>query len=1055
MHIQSTRRTSAVAPSTGYKQRRWPQWGAWLLVCWCLSLMSLMGLSARADTIRTFAGSLVPDGSATNIGVAVAGVAVDAAGLVYVTDPFYHTVRKIDPVSGWSKVIAGVGSTGFSGDDGAATSAKLNTPRGVAVDSAGNVYIADTGNNRIRKVDTRGVISTFAGTGVFNFSGDDGAATAATFKGPYGVAVDSAGNVFIADTANHRIRKVSVGGTVTTVAGNGTPGYLGDNVAATSTRINVPRAVLPDGNGGFYIADYTNNRIRRVNAEGTITTVAGNGLPSFGGDGGAATSAGLRQPSGLALDASGKLYIADSTNYRIRVVTAGVITTLAGTGTSSFGGDGGAATSAQLSAPSGVVVDSSGTVYVGDLNNFRVRKISGGVISTFAGVGSRLYGGDGGPALSAQFAVPDSIVRDSAGNTYISDASDNRIRKISPAGIVTTFAGTGVSGFSGDGGPASSAQVSSPLGMALDSVGQLYFADASNYRIRKIDTSGTITTVAGTGIHGFSGDGGAATSAQISAANGVLVDPQGNLYIADTANRRIRTVDTAGTITTFAGSGVSGITHSASAASAQFSQPVALAIDSAGSLYVADAGNHLVQKITAGMVSTVAGSGVGGFSGDGGAATAALLDTPLSVFVDATDQLYISDAGNQRIRKVDSHGVITTAAGTGQASFGGDGGPPTSAQLNNLRGVGLYGPEGFLIADAGNRRVRLVTFFDPPGAPTSVTATAGNATATVSFAAPATNGGSAITGYTVVSSPAGGVDSNAGSTGLSHAITGLTNGVSYTFTVVASNLAGPGAASSPSNSVVPNALINGACGASANAASLFMPSTNLCSAGSASAVSNTSPWRWNCVGSGGGSTAMCSAPVGQTVSGSGASRVSVAGSHWVVDQVGTTNGQPNTAGAIRVTGDAKSPPDAAPAGYAFPHGLYDFTLTGGTGPATVVINYPTPLPAGTVYWKYGKTGPTDAARWYIFSGAVISEDRMSITLTLSDGALGDDDGTVNGVITDPGGPGAPTNATTAVPSLSPWALAALGAMLLMLTLRQRAGAGAGRRAGRHPRAQRP
>lgn len=1006
--------------------------------------MSLMGLSARAETIRTFAGSLVPDGPAAIVGAGAAAVAVDAAGLVYVTDPNNHAVRRIDPVSGLSKVIAGVGSAGFSGDGGAATSAKLNTPMGVAVDSIGNVYVADTSNNRIRKIDTSGVISTFAGTGANNFSGDNGAATAATFRAPYGVAVDSAGNVFIADTSNHRIRKVSVGGTVTTVAGNGTAGYLADNTAAISTRLNAPRAVLPDGNGGFYIADYNNHRIRQVSAGGDITTVAGNGSPSFSGDGGAATSANLNLPSGLALDGSGNLYIADRNNNRIRQVTAGVITTLAGTASSGFSGDGGAATSAQLSAPVGVGVDSSGTVYAGELNNFRVRKISGGVISTLAGVGSRLYGGDGGQALSAQFAVPDSIVRDSAGNIYIADISDNRIRKISATGIVTTLAGTGVAGFGGDGGPASSARVNSPLGMALDSAGHLYFSDAGNGRIRKIDTSGIITTVTGTGTHGFSGDGGPATSAQIFSASAVLVDPQDNLYIADTGNRRIRKIDTGGVITTLAGSGVSGFTVSASAASAQFSQLVALAIDSTGSLYVVDADNQVVQKIAAGVVSTVAGTGIGGFSGDGGSATSAMLDTPLSVLVDAADNLYISDAGNQRVRRVDSNGVITTAVGTGQSSFGGDGGPPTSAQVSNIRGLGLYGAEGFLIADAGNRRVRLVTFADPPSAPTSVTATAGNASATVSFAAPAANGGSAITGYTVVSSPAGGTDSNAGSTGLSHAITGLTNGVSYTFTVVASNLAGPGPASSPSNSVVPGAA-HGACGAAANVSSLFMPSSNLCSAGSASAVSNSSPWRWNCVGSNGGSTAMCSAPVGQTVSGTGASRVSVAGSNWVVDQVGTTNGQPNTAGAIRVTGDAKSPPDPAPAGYVFAHGLYDFTLTGGTGPATVVINYPTALPAGTVYWKYGKTSPAGAARWYIFPGAVISEDRLSITLTLSDGALGDDDGTVNGVITDPGGPGLPLNAATAVPTLSPWALATLGLLLMLLTCGLR-GAGVSRSA---------
>ncbi|MDD0838196.1 SMP-30/gluconolactonase/LRE family protein [Curvibacter sp. HBC61] len=998
---------------------------------------------AWADTLLTYAGSLIPNGLATNIGAGASGMAVDAAGLLYVTDISNHTVRRIDPATGQSTVIAGAGRSGFSGDGGAATDAMLNAPRGVAVDSAGNVYIADTGNHRIRKINTSGVISTFAGTGATTFAGDGNAATAANFSGPQGVAVDGAGNVFIADTGNHRVRQVSVGGTVTTVAGIGQSGYLGDDVAATTTSLSSPRGVVLDGTGAFYIVDASNQRIRKVSTAGIITTVAGTGTAGFTGDGGAATSASLRAPAGLALDGSGNLYISDSSNHRIRKVSAGVITTLAGTGTFGFGGDGGAPASAQINSPQGVAVDSTGTVYVADTNNVRVRKISGGLISTLAGTGSNSFGGDGSDALSAQFSTIQGVARDSAGNVYISDSGSHRIRKISPTGLASTLAGTGVGNYSGDNGPASSAQLKSPQGIALDSAGNLYVADSSNHRIRKIDTSGTITTVAGSGSSGFSGDGGPANSAQLDTPYGVLVDSQGNIFIVDSGNNRIRQVDTAGTITTLAGSGGTGLVNGA-AASAKFTLPIGLSIDSAGSLYVADFGNNVIRKVAAGMVSTVVGTGSNGFSGDGDAATSAKLNFPRGTVVDAANNLYIADTGNHRIRKVDSNGVITTVAGSGTPGFSGDGGAPTSAQLSSPFGLSLFGSMGLLIVDNGNRRVRLLAFADPPGAPTSVTATAGNASATVSFAAPAADGGSAITGYTVVSSPAGGTDSNAGSTGLSHAITGLTNGVSYTFTVVASNLAGSGPASSPSNSVVPGAA-HGACGAAANVSSLFMPSSNLCSAGSASAVSNSSPWRWNCVGSNGGSTAMCSAPVGQTVSGTGASRVSVAGSNWVVDQVGTTNGQPNTAGAIRVTGDAKSPPDPAPAGYVFAHGLYDFTLTGGTGPATVVINYPTALPAGTVYWKYGKTSPAGAARWYIFPGAVISEDRLSITLTLSDGALGDDDGTVNGVITDPGGPGVPLNAATAVPALSPWALATLGLLLMLMTCGLR-GAGVSRSA---------
>lgn len=1039
MDVQHALPLNPLVLATRFKQRLCRALNACLLLC----LLAFAASSAWADTLRTYAGNPVPNGLATNIGASANGVVVDSAGLLYVTDISNHTVRRIDPATGQSTVIAGIGRSGFSGDGGAATSAMLNAPRGVAVDSAGNVYIADTSNHRIRKINTSGVISTFAGTGTSTFAGDGNAATAANFNNPQSVAVDGAGNVFIADTGNARIRQVSVGGTVTTVAGTGFAGYQSDNVAATSTRINSPRGVVPDGTGAFYILDTGNHRIRKVSADGIITTVAGTGSATASGDGGVATSAGVRAPTGLALDGSGNLYISDTSN-RIRKVSAGVITTLAGTGTSGFSGDGGAPASAQINSPQGLAVDSTGTVYVADSNNVRVRKISGGLISTLAGTGSSTFGGDGGDALNAQFTDPRGVVRDSVGNVYVADGIAHRIRKISPAGTVTTLAGTGAQGYSGDNGPASSAQLYNPMSIALDSSGNVYFSDLNNHRIRKIDTSGNITTVAGNGVGGFAGDGGAATSARIFVPYGLVVDSQGNLFIADTGNDRIRKVDTAGIITTWAGTGVSGFTNGA-AASAKFNAPLGLAIDSADSLYVVDFGNNAIRKIAGGMVSTVVGTGAGGFTGDGAAATSATLNAPRAVVVDAANKLYIADTGNHRVRQVDSSGVITTVAGAGTSGFSGDGDVPTSAQFSSPWGLSLFGSMGLLIVDNGNRRVRLLAFADPPGAPTVVTATAGNASATVSFAAPAANGSSAITGYTVVSSPAGGTDSNAGSTALSHVVTGLTNGVSYTFTVVASNLAGPGPASSPSNSVVPISLVNGVCGAATNVSSLFMPSTNLCSAGSASAVSNSSPWRWNCVGSNGGSTAMCSAPVGQTVSGTGASRVSVAGSSWVVDQVGTTNGQPNTAGAIRVTGDAKSPPDPAPAGYVFAHGLYDFTLTGGTGPATVVINYPTALPLGTVYWKYGKTSPAGAARWYIFPGAVISEDRMSISLTLSDGALGDDDGTVNGVITDPGGPGLPLNATTAVPTLSPWALAILGLLLMLLTRGLR-GAGVSRSA---------
>ena len=276
--------------------------------------------------------------------------------------------------------VAGDGAGGFSGDNGPATSAELADPQGVAVDSAGNLYIADLANNRIRKV-SNGVISTVAGNGTPGFSGDGGLATAAQLDQPAGVAVDSAGNLYIADCWNHRIRKVS-NGVISTVAGNGTPGFSGDNGPATSAQLSDPTGVAVDSAGNLYIADMFSNRIRRV-SNGAITTVAGNGTQGFSGDNGPATSAQLSNPYAVAVDSAGNLYIADMVNNRIRKVSNGVITTVAGGGTQGLGGDGGPATSAQLSA-SGVAVYASGSPLIADSGNNRIRQL---VAAPSAGVG--------------------------------------------------------------------------------------------------------------------------------------------------------------------------------------------------------------------------------------------------------------------------------------------------------------------------------------------------------------------------------------------------------------------------------------------------------------------------------------------------------------------------------------------------------------------------------------------------------------------------------------------------------------------------------------------
>ena len=530
-----------------------------------LLLFSACSALAQGNTITTVAGGGIQNnipGILADISSAER-VAVDKNGNAYIASYGLNQVFKLNP-SGQLFVIAGNSAAGFGGDGGPATSAQLNYPRGVSVDSSGNLFIADTFNSRIRRVDAATqTITTVVGTGSNCYPstatcGDGGPATSAELSNSAGVTVDSSGNLFIADGGNYRIRRVDAARqTITTVVGTGGNCYpstatCGDGGPATAAQV-WPIGVALDTSGNLFIADSANTRIRRVDAATeTITTAAGGGT---GGDGGLASNSILVGPYGVAVDSSGNLLISedsslilDNTNCRVRRVDAAtqIITTLAGNGSHGFSGDGGLATSAQLNTPWGLSVDSSENLFIADSDNNRIRRRDAvtQVITTVAGNDTQGFSGDGGPATSAELHLPTGVALDSSENLFIADWGNNRIRRVDAVTqVISTVAGNGSQGFSGDGGLATSAQLTRPIAVAVDSLGNLFVGDGGNNRIRRVDAvTQVISTVAGNGSQGFSGDGGPATSAALSDFSGVAVDGSGDLFIADFANNRIRKV---------------------------------------------------------------------------------------------------------------------------------------------------------------------------------------------------------------------------------------------------------------------------------------------------------------------------------------------------------------------------------------------------------------------------------------------------------------------------------------------------------------------------------
>jgi sugar lactone lactonase YvrE len=644
--------------------------------------------------VTTLAGSAEQSGSTDVMGSTArfnhpVGVTADSAGNMYVADTDNSTIRKVTTNGVVTTLAGSVGVTGSTNGTGSA--ALFNKPSGLTVDSSGNIYVADTGNNTIRKVTSSGVVTTLAGNP--GQSGSlDGTNNTALFNEPSGLAVDSAGNIYVADTGNSTLRVVTSIGVVTTLAGSA--GVTGStNAMGSAALFNHPIGVAVGGTGNIYVADFGNSTIRMATTNGVVTTLAGSaGQPgSMDGTNGTARFA---NPFGVTVDNAGNVYVADTENSTIRMVTSeGVVTTLAGTAGHPGSADA-TGSVARFYAPTGVAVDRTGNVYVADDGNSTIRKVtSGGMVTTLAGMAGQIGSADV-IVGAARYFNPDGVAVDTAGNVYVADTYNSTIRRETSDGAVTTLAGAPGQTGSSD-GTNNLAQFNYPCGVAVDRAGDVYVADTYNSTIRKVTSRGVVTTLAGNpGQFGFAN--GTGSSALFSYPSGVAVDGAGNVYVADSGNNLIRMISTNGEVTTLAGG--EGL----------FNDPSGVAVDGAGNVYVTDAGSNLIQEVTSGgVVMTLAGSS--GVSGSvDGTNSAALFNSPRGVAVDSAGTVYVADTGNNTIRKLTSNGTVTTIGGSAGVIGGADG-IGGLANFSGPSGIAVDGSGRVCVADGGNDRISLGT----------------------------------------------------------------------------------------------------------------------------------------------------------------------------------------------------------------------------------------------------------------------------------------------------------------------------------------------------------